>query len=238
MNINVIFNPVVYEELYFTGKTSVVIDVLRATSTIVTALDNGAKEVIPVATVEFAVKISGGMFGGFTLLCGERNTKKVEGFALGNSPLEYSPSVVNGKSIILFTSNGTKAIVKAKFSATQYICSFLNINAVAENITVLDTDIDILCSGNLNAFSIEDTVCAGRLIAEVLNCKENVNLSDSAKASLLLNKSAGRSILKLLTESEHGKLLIDNGFEKDIKYCSKLNTSLSVPYFSGNVIKL
>ena len=94
MKLNVLFSPVNADELSFANKTTVVIDVLRASSTIINALSNGAKEVIPVATVEFAVKVSGGMFGGQTLLGGERNTKKIEGFALGNSPLEYSKDVV------------------------------------------------------------------------------------------------------------------------------------------------
>ena len=238
MNINVIFNPVYADDLYFTGKNSVVIDVLRATSTIVTALDNGAKEVIPVATVEFAVKVSGGMFGGLTLLCGERNTKKLEGFALGNSPFEFTQDVVKGKSIVLFTTNGSKAIVKAKFSSSQILCSFINLNAVADRIAAAGSDIEIVCSGNQNNFSIEDTVCAGRLISEVMQRREKVTLTDSAKASFTLNKSFGRSIHKMLIDSEHGKLLLENGFEKDLKYCSKINTSQSVPFFSGNVIKL
>jgi len=115
MKINVLFSPVSVNELYFTGKISVVIDALRATTTIITALENGAKEIIPVGTVEFAIKVSGGMFGWQTLLGGERNTKKIEGFALGNSPLEYSSDVVSGKSIVLYTTNGTKAIAKASF---------------------------------------------------------------------------------------------------------------------------
>ncbi len=238
MKLKVIFNPAAVDELYFTGKNSVVIDVLRATSTIVTALDNGAKEVIPVATVEFAVKVSGGMFGGFTLLCGERNIKKVEGFALGNSPLEYIPQVVKGKSIVLFTTNGSKAVLRAKFSANQLICSFLNISAVADKICSGNSDFNILCSGNQNNFSMEDTVCAGKLVSEILLRKENVVLTDTAKASISLNKSFGRSVIKMLSGTEHGSLLIENGFEKDIKYCSKLNTSQSVPFLSGNVIKL
>src|SRR5512135_2548557 len=115
MRVNVLFSPVIADELFFTGKTVIVIDVLRASTTIITALQNGAKEIVPVATVEFAVKVSGGMFGGQTLLAGERNTKKIEGFYLGNSPLEFVPEAVSGKSIIHYTTNGTKAIVKAKF---------------------------------------------------------------------------------------------------------------------------
>ena len=100
MKLDVLFSPVQADELFFTGKTTVVIDVLRASSTIITALTNGAKEIVPVGTVEFAVKVSGGIFGGQTLLGGERNTKKIEGFALGNSPSEYTTEIVYGKSIV------------------------------------------------------------------------------------------------------------------------------------------
>lgn len=238
MKINVLFSPIHTDELYFTGKTTIVIDVLRASSTIVTALQNGAKEVVPVATVEFAVKVSGGMFGGQTLLGGERNTKKIEGFALGNSPLEYSADLVAGKSLILYTTNGSKAVVKAKFSENLFICSFLNLNAVARHLVKLNTDFEILCAGRPNAFSMEDTVCAGKLISEIEKLNGNVELSDSSKAASALSKSFGRSIVKMLKETEHGKILSDNGFDEDISYCAKLNTSEAVPFFSGNVLKL
>jgi 2-phosphosulfolactate phosphatase len=238
MKINVLFSPIHTDELYFTGKTTVVIDVLRASSTIVAALQNGAREVVPVATVEFAVKVSGGMFGGQTLLGGERNTKKIEGFALGNSPLEYSADIVAGKSLILYTTNGTRAIVKAKFSENLFICSFLNLGAVAEHLVKLNTDFEILCAGRPNAFSMEDTVCAGKLISEIEKLNKNVELSDSARAGTALSKSFGRSIVKMLKETEHGKILTDNGFDEDINYCAKLNGSDVLPYFSGNVLKL
>ncbi|MHB8579836.1 MAG: 2-phosphosulfolactate phosphatase [Ignavibacteriaceae bacterium] len=238
MKINVLFTPVIADDLYFTGKTTVVIDVLRASSTIIAALQNGAKEIVPVGTVEFAVKVSGGMFGGQTLLGGERNTKKIEGFALGNSPLEYTEDVVAGKSIIFYTTNGTKAIVKAKFSSGLFICAFNNISAVAKHLVFLDKDCEIQCAGRSNNFSMEDTICAGKLISEIEKIKTDLSLSDSAKASVALSKSFGRSIYKMLSETEHGKQLLENGFEDDIKFCSKLNSSEVVPYFTGNVLKL
>lgn len=238
MKINVHFTPGGVDELWFTGKTTVVIDVLRATSTIITALQNGAREIIPVASVEFAVKVSGGMFGGLTLLGGERNTKKIEGFALGNSPLEYTAKIVSGKSIILFTTNGTKAIVKGKFSQSLFICSFLNLNAIADRLVKLGNDIEVVCSGRNNLFSLEDAICAGKLISEIIKLKEDISVTDTSKASMSLFKSFGKSIPKMLADTEHGKLLIENGFEEDIKYCSKLNTVDIVPGFSGNVIKV
>ena len=169
MKLDVLFSPVQADELFFTGKTTVVIDVLRASSTIITALTNGAKEVVPVGTVEFAVKVSGGIFGGQTLLGGERNTKKIEGFALGNSPSEYTKEIVSGKSIVFYSTNGSRAIVKAKYSANLFVCSFNNLNALAKHLKKLNEDVIILCSGNNNLFNLEDSVCAGMLINELVS---------------------------------------------------------------------
>ncbi|MEJ2614096.1 MAG: 2-phosphosulfolactate phosphatase [Ignavibacteriaceae bacterium] len=238
MKINVIFSHNNYDELFFASKTSVVIDVLRASSTIVTALQNGAKEIIPVASVEFAVKISGGLFTGQTLMCGERNTKKIEGFALGNSPLEFTEDKIAGKSIILYTTNGSKAVVKAKFSENLFITTFLNLSAVANKLIEVGKDTEIICSGRGNAISLEDIVCAGKLVSEIQKNKEEIELSDSSKASISLNKTFGKNIHKMLKDTEHGQILIKNGFEKDIEYCSKLDLLEAVPVFTNNALRL
>jgi 2-phosphosulfolactate phosphatase len=238
MKINVLFSPVSADELYFTGKTTVVIDVLRASTTLITALANGAKEIVPVATVEFAVKVSGGMFGGHTLLGGERNTKKLEGFALGNSPSDYISNAVEGKTIVYYTTNGSKAIVKAKFSENLFICSFINISVVAKYLVELSNNIEILCAGNNNLYSLEDSVCAGRLVKEIISQSTECELSDSSKSAMALNKEFGGNILKMLKESEHGGLLSESGFVDDLNICSKLNETNVNPIFSGNVLKL
>ena len=237
MYINLLFSHVTADDLFFTGKTTVVIDVLRASTTIVKAIENGAREVIPVASVEFAVKVSGGMFGGQTLLGGERNTKKIEGFALGNSPLEYKREIVEGKSIIFYTTNGSKAIVKAKFSENLFICSFNNLSAVARHLVKLNSDFIILCAGNNNHFSYEDSVCAGRLISEISALNNTVKIADAAKAAQALAKSTDNDNLTMLKLTEHGQLLLKNGFEKDLEVCSKLNVTETVPFFKSNVLK-
>lgn len=237
MKLNVLFSPLSAEELHFTGKTTVVVDVLRATTTIVAALLNGAREVIPVNSVEFAMKVSGNAFGGQTLLGGERNTRKIEGFHLGNSPAEYSREVVAGKSIILFTTNGSKAIVKAKFSENLLIGAFSNAGSIASRLAELNKDTVIVCAGVQGSFCIEDTICAGRIISEIQKLNEQVELSDTAKASLVLSKSSGKNLQKALSESEHGRILIENGFEADIQYCAKVNTTEVVPFYSNGVIK-
>jgi 2-phosphosulfolactate phosphatase len=238
MKLNVLLSGLSADELYFTGKTSVVIDVLRASSTIVTAIYNGVKEIVPVATVEFAVKVSGGMFGGQTLLGGERNTKKIEGFALGNSPFEYSKEIVVGKTIVFYTTNGTKAIAKAKFSENLFICSFGNITSVARQLVSLDRDVEIICAGRNGFFSIEDSICAGKLVSLILEIIPGVEMNDSVKAVKALYDKYGKDIGKMMKESEHGKILIDNGFEKDIDYCSLIDTVNTIPFYTNGVLKL
>ncbi|MHB8905156.1 MAG: 2-phosphosulfolactate phosphatase [Melioribacteraceae bacterium] len=237
MKINVHYSNLHFDDLYFSGKTSVVIDILRASTVIVTALTNGAREVIPVSTVDFAMKVSGNAFGGQTILSGERNTKKVEGFNLGNSPLEYTPDVVACKSIILYTTNGSKTIVKAKFSENLFICSFNNLPTVANHLLHLNKDVEIICSGTNGNFNLEDAVCAGRLISEMDKVSTDLEISDSGRASLVLNKSFGKNISKMLKETEHGQLLIENGFGADIKECAQFGTTELIPYYISGAIK-
>ena len=237
MKLNVFLSPVIVDELYFTGKTTVVIDVLRATSTIVTAINNGAKEVVPVASVEFAVKVSGGMFGGQILLGGERNTKKIEGFALGNSPFEYSKDIVEGKTIVFYTTNGTKSIAKAKYSENLFTCSFSNISAVAKHLISLNTDVEIVCAGRNNYFSIEDSICAGMLISKLKKVDENSLLNDSGTAVLTLYEKYGSNLIKMMKESDHGKILLENGFDADLEYCSSIDVIDAIPAYANGVLK-
>lgn len=237
MNINVLLSPLNADELYFTNKTTVVIDVLRASTTITTAIANGAKELIPVDTIEFAMKVSGNAFGGQTILAGERNTKKIEGFTLGNSPLEFESGNVSGKSIILFTTNGTKAIVKAKFSEYLFICSFNNLQSVTEKLLELNNDVNILCAGSNGMFCIEDTVCAGMLIKSIEKLDKKVDITDAGKASVILSDNFGSSIINVLQKSEHGQKLINSGFESDVEYCANFNTTDVIPVYKSGVIK-
>jgi 2-phosphosulfolactate phosphatase len=237
MKINVLLSPYNVDEPYFTGKNTVVIDVLRATTVIVNAINNNAKEVIPVDSVDFALKVSGGAFSGQTLLGGERNTKMIDGFNLGNSPEDYTEEIVSGKTVIIYTTNGSKAIVKAKYSENLIVGCFNNIGAITEYIVNLNQDFEILCSGASGKFCIEDTVCAGKIIELVLKKVPDLELSDSASASLILSRSFS-SVLSMLKECEHGKKLIENGFEKDITFCSNLNTVSIIPAYNSGILKL
>lgn len=237
MRVNVVLSPNQVDELYFTGKTSVVIDVLRATSTILTALENGAREIIPVASLEFGAKISANSFGGKVVRGGEKNMRKIEGFDLGNSPLEYTREVIEGKTVVFFTTNGSKAIVKTKFSKITYIAAFLNAAAVAEKLTAAGDDVEIVCSGRGGEFSYEDTICAGYIIKLLKSNDRTLRLKDSAQAALTLYEESAAKLTERVKNSEHGMLLAEAGFEEDINYCVRLNVTGLVPVFLSNSIK-
>lgn len=237
MKINVIFSPNSVDELYFNDKTTVVIDVLRATTVIIEALSNGAKEIIPVASIDFAIKISGNSSERMTLLCGERNTKIIDGFNLGNSPFEYSSETVQSKSIVLFTTNGSKAIVKSKYSSRLIIGAFTNISAVVESLAN-ENHIEILCSGTSGKFSLEDAVCAGNIVKLLCDMYENNELNDAAQAALVLYQKYENRIYEMLKNSEHGKVLISNGFDADLEFAARINSSKHVPHLINGIIKI
>jgi 2-phosphosulfolactate phosphatase len=224
------------DELTLRDRTVVVIDVLRATSSIVTALSNGAREVIPASTVESAMKIVGNLGGDQALLAGERNGKMVPGFDLGNSPREYTGEKVRGKSIVFSTTNGSLAIVKAKYAGELTLCAFINMNAVVSFLRGRPRDFVVLCAGRNGGFSLEDTVCGGMLIARVSE-GEDARISDSALAAMVLYRSFGRGILKMMRATEHGKYLEEIGYGDDIKYCSAVDSVPVVPLLEGNVIR-
>jgi Phosphosulfolactate phosphohydrolase and related enzymes len=242
MKIDLSFNAGQFDELQLREKNVIVLDVLRASSTITVALNNGAREIIPVASIESAVKISGSLFGEVTLRGGERNGKTIEGFNLGNSPLEYSETAVKGKSIIYCTTNGSVAMAKSRYARTLAVGSFINLTATTDFIRDENKDFLFICAGRANTignFSLEDAVCAGMMIQNLLKAESlEVELSDSAKAAHALSKSFGRSILKMLKTSEHGKYLIEIGFAEDLKICAQVDSVPVLPILIGTVIKL
>jgi len=184
------------------------------------------------------VKLSGGMFSGQTLLGGERNTKMIEGFAIGNSPIEYSKDVVEKKYIVFYSTNGSKAIVKAKYSENLFVSSFNNLRAVTDYLVKLNSDVEILCAGNNNRFSLEDSVCSGMLIEEMRKKNIDIELSDSSLTAHTLYERFGTNILEVLKHSEHGKKLLQNGFERDLEYCSRYDVTSTIPFYDGRTLKL
>ena len=239
MKIDVFFTPDPIDELQLRDKNVVVIDVLRASTTIVTALANGAKEIIPVSSVESAVKISGNLFGDVILLGGERNGKLIEGFNLSNSPQEYTEEVVKNKSIIFSTTNGSRALVKSRYAKNLVVACFVNVSRVVEFLREINTDLSIVCAGKQGAFCLEDAVCTGMIIHMLREAgKDDLILSDAAVASLTLHKSFAKNIMTMIKKSEHGQYLAEIGYGDDLKICAGVDTCAMLPVLSGNVLKL
>lgn len=230
------------DELQLRDKNIVVIDVLRASTTVAVALKNGAREIIPVANIESAVKISGSLFGDVTLRGGERNGKMIQGFNLGNSPLEYTEATVRGKSVIYCTTNGSVAMAKSRYARHMAVGSFVNLSSVVEYMKEINDDFLVICAGknaSFSGFSLEDTVCAGMIISKLsLEKSLELQLTDAAVAAKALYKSFGRSILKMLKSSDHGRYLLEIGFEEDIKLCAQVDSVPVLPVLSGTVVKL
>jgi 2-phosphosulfolactate phosphatase len=239
MKIDVYFSPAQVDEMQLRDKNVVVIDVLRASTTIVTALNNGAREIIPVGSIESAVKVSGNLFGDVVLRGGERNGKIITGFNLGNSPSEYTEEAVKGKSIIFCTTNGSSAMAKAKYAKRMAVGGFINVSLVADFIRQAGEDFSIVCAGEKQLFCIEDTVCAGMLVKMLVEDSPiAVDVNDAGAAAQVLYKTVSKNLLKMAKSSDHGKYLVEIGFESDLKACVSVDSIPVLPLLIGNVIKL
>lgn len=207
----------------------VVIDVLRATSTIITALSNGAKKVVPAQTPEQARNLWRENPG--SLLAGERGGERPDGFNLGNSPREFHPEVVKGRTIILTTSSGTKTILAVEKAPHVLLGAFLNVRAVGESAR--DTaraegrGIALACSGSKHLFSLEDFLCAGAIASRLHEAGEE--LSDFAWGAVLAFENLTEPLDQAIWKCLHARELKAQGLAEDVEFCSRVDHYQMVP---------
>lgn len=211
------------------NKAAVIIDVLRASTTIITALTNGCQAIIPAMDVTEAGELARRL-GGNCVLGGERNGQKIEGFQLGNSPLEYSSEAVGGKTIVLTTTNGTKAIRMTSGASQVLVASFANIDAIVQYLAAQNMDVCMICAGRNGGFSFEDTACAGAII----DALKPDYLTDSARMAHIIYKRGARKPEALVAVSEHAEHLKSIGFEGDIEFCARMNWTETIPVFQDS----
>ncbi|WP_442601228.1 2-phosphosulfolactate phosphatase [Paenibacillus sp. KN14-4R] len=214
----------------FLRKTVIVIDVLRATSTIITAFDHGCEEIVPAETVgeAKALQQEGDLLGG------ERFCRKIMGFQLGNSPLEYMSPVIGGKRIILTTTNGTKAVRRAQKAENILIGSFLNGRACAEKASTFHRDVVLLCAGTNSQFSLEDGLAAGYIAEHLIKLKQDAEMNDFGRAMIASFKQEAGDLKGALSHSVNGKKLCRIGFDEDVNYCAKMDLTDTVPVWNGH----
>lgn len=228
MQIDVLFTPADHAAAPLTGRLAVVVDVLRASTTIVEALAAGARDVVPVVDVAEALALAGpGVVVG-----GERGGLRCEGFDLGNSPREYTPAAVRSRRVVLCTTNGTRAIGAAVRggAAEVLIAAFTNLKHVIGVAAAAGRDVAILCAGREGGFSLEDATCAGGLVAGLAYRRGDVaRKSDAAFAAETLFRAHRDDLVRLFTVTAHGRHLVDLGFGDDLPVCARLNTRAIVP---------
>lgn len=235
MKIDVVISADYIKQEDLKEKSVVIIDVLRATSVITTALANGAKEVIPTLTVEEAFEKKKEI-GESSLLAGERQAKKIDGFELSNSPLEFTKDKVKAKTIILSTTNGTRALTLASTGARILIASILNTKAVAKKLIEIGKDIVIINAGTNGKFSTDDFICCGYIISEVKN-STSCDLTDIARVSMDIYDN-NSDIKEYIKNATHYGVLVSLGLEADIQYCCKKDLFDIVPeYIDGKLKK-
>jgi 2-phosphosulfolactate phosphatase len=213
-------------------KTVVVIDVFRASSSIVTALSHGASAIIPAETVSEARQCA--MEG--MLLGGERFGKRLDGFDLCNSPQDYAAPVVRDKTIVMTTTNGTRTLLKTAKGADVIIGCFLNASACVRFIRQMKHDTVLLCAGTRGDFSLEDGIAAGCLLDLLLNDGQAVQAND---LGLVLHQgylSVKDHLLTHLCRSASGDRLMKRGLVRDLEDCLALDRYDVVPRWKNGRI--
>ena len=234
-HVEVCFTPGEYPYYKDEFEIVVVIDVLRATSAICAAFDNGINSIIPVPTVEeaWAYKQKGFLAGA------ERKGQIVEGFDFGNSPFSYMREDFKGQDVVLTTTNGTKSLDVAKDAEIVVVGSFLNLDALCKWLATQDKNVLCLCSGWQDKFNLEDTICAGAICQYLIGTGDYISDEDSSIAAKYLYLSAKDNYFGYLKSSSHRRRLKNLNLNEDIKYCLTPNQTEVIPILKdGKLINL
>ncbi len=243
MKLTVYFTPLGVKANDIAGRPVLVLDVLRTTTTMVSALANGAKAILPAETAEEALRVAANLERDAVLLAGERGMHAIEGFALGNSPGEMAEEVVRGKTLVMATTNGTGAVVASDQGKPVLIGAITNFTAVVERAKAVYAereDFVILCSGRERAFALEDAYVAGRFAQALIPGRQrrSADLNDAALAALELVRRYGDKWKNAVSASMAAKQLKANGFKADVLAATEVDTHTIVPEYANRLVTL
>ena len=226
MRIDVLLGEAQVAPADVADRVVVVIDVLRAATTVAAALDAGARAVIPFETVDETASCARAYARGEVQLAGERRMAKIDGFDLGNSPAEYTPASVDGRTILYTTTNGTMALTASHGARACYFAAFVNAAATVASVRSaieLGGDVTIICAGHERHVALEDVVCAGRLVRGISADLDGVTRGDGARVAEMAERPFLGGIASLALEAGHAGSLIAAGFEGDVERCLTLD---------------
>jgi 2-phosphosulfolactate phosphatase len=210
------------------GCVAVVVDVLRASTTIVHALAAGCREVLPCAEVEEARQAADRMRAGRVVLAGERGGKPLPGFDVGNSPADFTAGRCRGRSVVLTTSNGTRALLRAAAADRVLVGGFVNFSAVCEQLTREARPVHVVCAGDGGEAALEDTLMAGALV-EFLSRRQAVRLNDAARLAWDSFSHHGRVLPGALEVCAGGARLRELGYDDDVRAAGRVDQLALVP---------
>jgi 2-phosphosulfolactate phosphatase len=233
MKLDVVFTPTGLASQEVQGRTVFVIDILRATTTMCAALHAGARALIPVASAEEALRLAQNLASEDVLLAGERRAVRIPGFHLGNSPLEMTETAVKGKTLVMTTTNGTRALLACQGAAAVYPACAGNLSLAAEKAReAMESGRRplIVCAGRESAFSLDDAYAAGRLVAAAMgDSRTRRGLSDATIAALDLVRRYGEQWERPLRRSRAGRELVRLGFGDDIAAAARVDAYAVLP---------
>jgi 2-phosphosulfolactate phosphatase len=221
-----------------TRSAVLVVDVLRASTTMVTALANGCRAIVPVADADEAWRRAAALPAGTALVAGERKGEPLAGFDLGNSPLEFTAERVADKVIVFTTSNGTRALLAARGAPAVAVAGLVNLTAAAAWAAATGRDVTVVCAGDRGALALEDQVCAGLLIGLLADGAPDAVLSPQARAARDVGRGYAADIPRLAREAPWGRHLAAAGRAADLAVCLALDTATLVPRYLPHVDKV
>ena len=242
MRLDVFFGSQHLSPADMQGRVVLVIDVLRASTSIAVALAHGARAVIPFDSSDEVIARAKQFDRAEVRLAGERKMRAIPGFDLGNSPREFTRVSVAGKTVLMTTTNGTVALGPVQGARDVIVASYVNFSPVSALLRAAArgaTDVAMICAGRDRYFALEDAACAGRYARAVTKRLPNVRMNDAAQACVLIDKRYGDALDRLFADSEHGRALSDAGFAEDLAVCATVDAYPVIPiYHDRQITKL
>lgn len=220
------------------GVVVLVVDVLRASTTMITALAHGCAGIVPVLDAHEARRRAAALEAGSAVLAGERQGETIPGFVLGNSPLEVSTERVEGRTLVFTTSNGTRALLAARSAAAVGVAAFVNLSAAAAWARAVGRDVTVICAGERGRISLEDHVCAGLLVERLAGRPREAQLSTRAHEAVTAGAGYASNVGRLAQASAWARRLAGRGRGGDVAACLALDTTTLVPVYQPDVDKV
>lgn len=243
MKLAVHFTPVGVSASAVAGKPVLVIDLLRATTSMIVALAHGARAVIPAASADDALKLAQNLEKGHVLLAGERRAERIPGFALGNSPLEMTPEALGGKTLVWTTTNGVQALLAVDGARPVLIGAAVNFSAAAAaawRAFEQAGELTILCAGQDKGFGLEDAYAAGRFVEAIVpgKLRRALEVNDAVIAARELVRKFGNDWKKAVAASAHARYLKERGFASDVAFAVQVDTYPLVPVYADRRVTI